>query len=239
MTTFDESLEKTGITRSRGYAFYFRHYIFDNIELDNKNLLDLGGGNGMASFYALSSSSSCSAWVVDPIAEGSNELMSLQYNSMKENYDPRRITFHRDFIDTLLSPKEFDIVLMHNSINHIGEDILEDVLISDDAYREYKERIKTIVDRLIPKGILIVADCGKNNFWGTLGLNNPFAPSIDWKLHWEPWVWKRMIEEIGCSHIRTNWTARREFGGFGRQFLANRLCSYFLNSHFVSIFEKD
>ena len=107
ITTFDDSLEKTGITRSRGHALYFKHYIFENIELDNKRLLDLGGGNGIASFYALSASSSCSAWVVDPIAEGSNDLMSLQYNSMKENYDPSRITFHRDFIDTLLSPKKF------------------------------------------------------------------------------------------------------------------------------------
>ena len=136
-------------------------------------------------------------------------------------------------------PEEFDIVLMHNSINHIGEDILKDVLIKNNAYYEYKDRIKTIVDRLCSKGILIVSDCGRYNFLGNLGLKNPFAPSIDWQLHWEPWVWQKMIEEIGFSHIRTKWTARREFGVFGEKFFANRLCSYFLNSHFVSIYQKD
>ena len=48
-----------------------------------------------------------------------------------------------------------------------------------------------------------------------------------------------MIEEIGFSHIKTQWTARRELGVLGKTFLANRVCSYFLNSHFVSFYEKD
>ena len=238
MRKFDDFLEKTGIERSNGFDFYFKNYIFNNIDIDYKKLLDLGGGNGMASFYALSSSASCSAWIVDPIAEGSNDLMWQQYNSMKERFDPERVNYHRDFIETLVFPETFDIILMHNTINHIGEDILKDVLIKESAYVEYKNRIKTIVDRLKPGGFLIVADCGTKNFLGNLGLKNPLAPSIDWKLHCDPEVWQKMIEEIGCSHIQTNWTARREFGFFGKKILANRLCAYFLNSHFVSKYQK-
>ena len=238
MTSFDTFLDYSGIARPAGYDFYFKNYIFDNIDLDHKTILDLGGGNGLASFYALSASSSCSSWIVDPITEGSNELMSLQYNTMKEKFDASRINFHRDFIETLLAPEKFDIILMHNSINHIGEDIIKNILIDPNLYLEYKERIKTIVDRLKPEGILIVADCGTKNFWGQFGLPNPFSPSIEWRLHCEPWVWQKMIEENGFSHIHTSWTARREFGNFGKKILANRFCSYFLNSHFVSTFRK-
>ena len=46
-----------------------------------EKILDIGGGNGLASFHALDSSPDCSAWVVDPIVEGSNKLMFEQYES--------------------------------------------------------------------------------------------------------------------------------------------------------------
>jgi ubiquinone/menaquinone biosynthesis C-methylase UbiE len=84
MKKFDNLLSKAGITRSDGYEFYFRNYIYKDIDLDGKKILDIGGGNGLASFYALDSSANCSAWVVDPIAEGSNDLMFEQYDSMKK-----------------------------------------------------------------------------------------------------------------------------------------------------------
>ena len=88
------------------------------------------------------------------------------------------------------------------------------------AYNEYVKRLKTILDRLSSHGILIVADCGSKNFFGKIGIKSPFAPSIDWHLHCEPGVWQKMIEEIGFTHIKTQWTARREFGVFGKFFFS-------------------
>ena len=75
MKTFDVLLSKAGISRSDGYGFYFSNYIYRDLDLDRKRILDIGGGNGVAPFYALNSSDSCSAWIVDPIVEGSNDLM--------------------------------------------------------------------------------------------------------------------------------------------------------------------
>jgi SAM-dependent methyltransferase len=238
MKTFDHLLSEAGISRSNGYDFYFRNYIYKDIDLDGKKILDIGGGNGIASFHALHSSANSFAWVVDPIAEGSNERMFEEYESMKKYYDSGRVNFHRDYVDTLLEPHTFDIIVMHNTINHIGEDILKDISHNSNAYSEYVRRLKTILDRLSNDGVLIVADCGSKNFFRKMGLKSPFAPSIDWHLHCEPGIWKEMIEEIGFSHIKTQWTARREFGEFGKTFLANRICSYFLNSHFVSFYQK-
>ena len=164
MKTFDILLSQAGIPRSKGYDFYFSNYIYKDLDLDGKKILDIGGGNGIASFYALNLSPDCSAWVVDPIVEGSNNLMFEQYDSMKQNYDAERINFHRDYVDTLLDPNAFDIIVMHNTINHIGEDILKDISCNNEAYSEYVSRLKTILDRLSSDGVLIVSDCGSRVF---------------------------------------------------------------------------
>ena len=238
MNKFEMILKDAQIPRPYGYSFYFKNYIFNGISLENKTILDLGGGNGIASFFALYSTSSCSAWIVDPIAEGSNQLMTDQYNILKDKIDPARIHFHRDLIDTLNEPEYFDIILMHNSINHIGEDIIEEALVNEEKHKEYVERIKEITDRLKKGGTIIVADCARRNFWGDLGLNSPVAPSIEWNLHCQPNVWQKMIEEAGSVHISSNRTARRELGIFGKILLANRPCSYMLDSHFVSKYQK-
>ena len=238
MSRFDQMLKEAGIPRSNGFEFYFKNYIFKNINLNNKKILDIGGGNGIASFYALSASPNCKAWVVDPIVEGSNTLMINQFNNLSKNFDSNQIYFHKDFINTLQEPKEFDIVVMHNSINHIGEDIIKDVKTNHKSYDKYINRIKEILERLSKKGILIITDCGRRNFFGDLGFKNPLAPSIEWETHCEPDLWRTMIERIGLYHIKTEWTSRREFGYFGKILFANRLCSFFLNSHFKSIYIK-
>tara|TARA_B100001109_G_C18852825_1_gene470180 strand:- start:1627 stop:2361 length:735 start_codon:yes stop_codon:yes gene_type:complete len=238
MKRFDKFLQKAGIKNSFGYDFYFENYIFNGINLENKEILDLGGGNGIASFHALNKCSSCNCFVVDPIEEGSNKLMVAQFNEMKKNFKPGRIFYHRDFIDTLDNHLKFDIVLMHNSINHIGEDIIDEIEFNKHKYQEYLSRIDTITKRLKKDGLLIIADCGSKNFWNNLNLKDPFAPSIDWSLHKEPEIWRKMIEEIGHQHIDTYWTSRKEFGKLGKLLFANRFLSYFIGRHFVSKFIK-
>ena len=239
MNEFDQNLKKAGISRSFGYSYYFKNYIFKDVDLNNKKIIDIGGGNGIASFYAINSSPTCSAWVVDPIAEGSNNSMLNQYENLKKLFNSNRIVFHRDFLETLEQPKMFDIIIMHNSINHVGESLIKDVLEKKEVYDEFKNIIKNITTRLCPNGILIISDCGKFNFLGNLGLINPIAPTIDWSIHLEPEFWQKMIMENDFSLIKTEWTARRELGSLGKKFLANRLCSYFLNSHFVSVYKKN
>ena len=62
--------------------------------------------------------------MVDPISKGSNNKMIHQFKSLEKHFDKSRINFHKGFIGSLLKPEEFNIVIMHNSINHIGEDII-------------------------------------------------------------------------------------------------------------------
>lgn len=59
-------------------------------------------------------------------------------------------------MDTLTDPNVFDTSVIHNKINHIGEDVLEDILCNNEAYIDYVSRVKTILDRLSSGGILLV-----------------------------------------------------------------------------------
>ena len=111
--------------------------------------------------------------VSDPgfIAEGSNQLMFEQFNSMKRKYDTERIIFHRDFVDTLSEPELFDIILMHNTINHIGEDILTDINEDESAYNEYKSRLKTnsiLLDPNEENNLIGTGEKIEENLWNEL-----------------------------------------------------------------------
>ena len=147
---------------------------------------------------------------------------------MKKNCQAERINCHRTYVDKLTDPNVFHISVMHFTINHIGQDILEDILCNNEAYIDYVSRFKTILDRLSSGGILIVSDCGSRNIFGQIGLKSPFAPSIDWDLHCAPGVWQQMIEDLGFSNIKTQWTARREFGFLERFFLSINYVLIFL-----------
>lgn len=80
----------------------------------------MGWGSGIVSFYAINSSANCCTQIVDPIVEGSDDLMFKQYNSLKKNYEAERINFHRDYIDTMLDPNVFDIIVMNNNSHFVS-----------------------------------------------------------------------------------------------------------------------
>lgn len=230
---FDNMLQECGIPRSKGYHYYFQNYIFRDIDLTNKSILDVGGGNGIASFFATSFGDRCRSLVVDPIDDGSNSLMLDQYSKMNQLF-ASKVDFFKGYTSELTVHEKFDVIIMHNSINHVGENIVSQLAVNEKARSEYKELLKDILKFSNPGTLLIIADCARKNFWGDFNLPNPVAPTIEWILHQQPEVWSDMLAELGCMHSSTQWTARREFKGIGRYLLANRYCSYMLNSHFCS-----
>ena len=234
---FDKKLKNSGIKRSFGYSFYFKNYIFEGIDLKNKKLLDVGGGNGIASFFVNDLEKSCECVIVDPLEDGSSKLMYLQYQKMSKIYN-KDIKFHKGYADTLPENEKFDLILMHNSINHIGEDIIADIDNNQKSYMEYLRRVNMILMRAKSGATIIITDCSSKNLWNDLKIKNIFAPTINWKLHKKPIEWQKMLEDLGCEHVVTKWTARRELLLFGKFLFANKLVSYMVNSAFVSIFKK-
>lgn len=235
---FDNIVRESGIPRSIGYGHYLCEHIFGNINLKGKKILDLGGGNGIAGIYAALSEKSAAITIVDPLLDGSNARMMRQYTLLRKISKVENVTFFQGFLEDLPDEENFDVILMHNSINHICEEHVANLHLSQTGRKIYSEKLGYILSRLKAGGILIIADCSNKNLWGLLHLPSPVAPSIDWHLHQPPEIWQEIIEEHGLRHQSTTWTARRELGSIGRIILANRLASYFLDSHFVSKYSK-
>jgi len=234
---FDKTLKNIGIKHHYRYSFYLEIYIFHGIELKSKTLLDVGGGNGIASFYARYKDNTCKCIVADPLKKGSNEFMEDQFNKLSKLYG-KGVKLHKGYTSSLPKRMKFDLILLHNSINHIGEDIISTVKDVPEHRNEYLKRLKEVLSHGKKGAKIIVADCSNKNFWGDLKLPNIFAPSINWKIHKDPNFWTDMLNELNCKHIKTNWTARRELLYLGKFFLANKVMSYFTDSHFVSVYEK-
>jgi hypothetical protein len=165
--------------------------------------------------------------------------MLSQFQGIGSHVPENNVQLIQKLLHEVDQPEEFDFILMLNCINHIGEDLLRKDSFNESDYLNYQDEMGKIWSRLKKGGTLVVSDCSNHNFWGNLGIKNPIAPTIEWNIHRPPEFWRAMLEGLGARHLRTRRTARREFGMFGKFLLANSLCSFFLDSGFVSHYSKD
>jgi hypothetical protein len=232
---FRDVVRYSGLRRIQGLSGYFRDQVFSGVDTKGKRLLDIGGGNGLASVWAVMEGEVAAALVVDPYGEGSNFRMLSQFEKMRTEgrLADRLELFKGTLIDSPTPILGFDIALLHNSVNHLDETMTSRLHESEEASKKFKKEFVSIRNALIDGGRLIIADCSSRNIFGDLGLKSPFAPSIDWSAHQTPEVWIGAVEDCGFKHRRTMWTVRREFGRIGRLLLSNKTASYLTTSHFV------
>ena len=84
----------------------------------------------------------------------------------------------------------------------------------------------------------MIATVNKNLF-GDLGIRNPFARDIDWKIHQEPNIWIDILKEQGFHDLKINWSTFNSLGKTGRYFFENKFFSYLTLSHFYFWVEKN
>lgn len=238
MKTFKQVASLSGLRRISNLDCYFRDQVFNGVDTENKKLIDIGGGNGLASIWSLMEGGCKEALVVDPLSDGSNSFMFEQFQSMKtaSGVDGRLQFFIGKLSDLNSERNNFDIALMHNSVNHINEKMTPLLMVSERAREAFLNEFKSIRSRMTDNGILIISDCSNRNFFGDMGIKNPIAPTINWTVHQSPNVWSPLIEASGFKHLKTTWTTRRELGRVGHAILGNKVGAYLTNSHFAMVF---
>jgi len=206
--------------------------LFKGIDLKGKTVLDIGGGYGIHSFYAACMGAD-DVICLEPLDEGSSEFAIEKFHIIQNHLGMDQVSLQTlTFQEFDPDGKLFDLILLNYSINHLDESACITLIDNQNSRKKY-EQIASKLSSIAKQGAtLIVCDCSNHNFFGDLGIRNPFAPTIEWHLHHPPDVWIDIIKNTGFTNPNIEWTSFGEFRKIGKLILGYKPVSYFLNSHY-------
>lgn len=127
----------------------------------------------------------------------------------------------------------FDLILLHNSVNHLDEEAASTLHRDPAAAERYRAIFRQLGGLATPEARLLLADCDRYSLWRFLpGLRSPVAPTIEWDKHQTPQRWAALARSGGFEWERLIWTSFNRLGRPGRWFLGNRLAAFMLVNHF-------
>ncbi len=213
-------------------------HFFRGIDLGGKRVLDIGGGRGTQSLFA-AFSGAAGVVCLEPEAAGSfGEGTTAGFERAGEVFKVRDVTLvKKTFQDYDPGDQRFDLVLMHNSINHLDEDACER-LHEDPAARQVYRRLFAKLSDVMEPGLVVVSDVSRENLWHRLGLVNPAARRIEWHKHQRPSLWADLFREQGFLFKELSWASPSILGGVGARFLDNRVAAWAYTSAFRLVVEK-
>ena len=210
-------------------------WAFKSINFENKSVLDIGGGNGIYSYYSkFCGAESCIN--LEPFQAGSKNVF-IKANNVEDNL---KVEIINKTIQEFNSEKKFDVIILHDSINHLDEPIFSKINIDQESFEIYSKLIEKISNLLNENGVILVTDCSRYNFWGMIGVKSPFAPSIEWEIHQSPYLIKKLFKNHGFSNFKIRWSPFKRFGLFGRVLsYFGYIPAFFMQSHFnIKIIRK-
>jgi 16S rRNA G966 N2-methylase RsmD len=219
--------------------FYLEKQLFKNIDFKDKSLIDIGGGNGLFGFYAAINGAS-KVVVMEPEFDGSSQGMIQGFKKISDLLqNPSNISHTTKVLeDYNRVNNKFDIILMHNSINHIDEEACIKLKEDKEAQEKYLQFISMLQELSNPNSTLIICDCARNNFFADFKLKNPFASSIEWEKHQNPSFWTKLLLMGGYETQYTEWTSPNFLGNLGGVFCKNKFFSYLTISHFKMVLKN-
>ncbi len=235
MERYLDAVGQLGLDPSR-YVVYLER-LFEGVPLEGRSLLDVGGGTGLISFYAALHGARVTC--LDPIAEGGHEGMHSAFELLNDavgEVAPVRLD-RRPFQELDPGENTHDVLLLHNSVNHLDEDACM-ALPEPAAERTYLDLFRTLHGLAAPGAHLVVADAARLNLFGMAHLPNPFVPEITWKLHQQPRVWATLLERTGFTAPEVRWNAMTRAGRPGQLLLSNWLGSFLTQSHFTLVMRR-
>jgi SAM-dependent methyltransferase len=209
------------------------NFVFRNIPLRGKLVLDVGCGRGDFSLWAG--------------LQGADYVLGIEPEEAGCTHGVLQIFRH--LIDTLdlghaveashqnlkeISPeRQFDIIILYNVINHLDEEAVCVLHENPVAFARYLSLAHQLRRLLQAGGVLILADCRRKNAWHHLGVPPPLARNISWEKHQEPEIWIKLFNQAAFSLRDLRWSPLYPFGALS----SNRLVQYLTTSHFVLRFE--
>lgn len=221
-----------GLVHHAGRYRYYLDTIFRAIHFEGRRVLDVGSGTGIVSAYAAIAGAS-RVVALEPEAAGGTPNANPR---ARELFDAlgvaSRITMRDETLQTLEDPGPFDVVILHNSINHLDERACVSLRRDERARATYREILGRLANVTNSGAQLFVSDCSPHNAFPALGLHNPFARTIEWAKHQPPGEWIELLTEAGFTRPVVRWTPVNRLYAAGRRLTGNRLASFLTTSHF-------
>ena len=226
-----------GYIKSEKVFNYNCEELFWGISLENKSLLDIGSGKGLHSLWA-SIHGLSNVVALEPDHEGSS---SKSYDICREILIEREIKKY-DLIPETIQDYEsevpFDIILLHNSINHLDEYACINLLVDEQSYMKFTEIFSKILSLLKPDGKIIITDCSNDNFFNdNRYFRSPFALTIEWDKHQNPDTWIDLLRTVGFINPHVSWAVIYLFR-YLKPIFSKKKVAYFISSNFKIIIDK-
>jgi SAM-dependent methyltransferase len=237
-STYFTAIIREGLWPSEPALRRYVSWLFRGVSLDEKRILDVGGGTGVFSFYA-AAMGAADVICLEPESDGGTEGMSQRYRRLRIATGFENVRMVTDTFQNFEAPPgAFDLVLLHNSINHLDEvaaiQLRRDVP-SREVYRLLFRKLSSLV---APGGDVLITDCARTNFFPLLHIPHPISRSIEWHKHQDPGLWAKMLQEAGFTSAAVGWSSYNSFGRLGWDLLANRVGAFFLTGHFRLLMRK-
>ena len=169
---------------------------------------------------------------LEPQQEGSSENTRRYFDKINNIINTTNVYFVDQTFQNFESREKFDVIILHNSINHLNEKACINLEKEEKAQITYKKYFKKMYKISSDNSQIIICDCSNRNFFSDVGLKNPLAKNIEWEKHQNPTIWLKLFEEEGFEKVTLKWSSFNRFGKLGSLLLGNKFFSYFLTSHF-------
>ena len=121
LESYFSAVIKEGLYPSRGNLQFHVKTLFKDITLENRRVLDIGGGSGLHSFY-MACMGAKEVVCLEPETEGSRSGLEEKFRKLAEVLGQDQVRFEPTTFQAFdPGGKQFDVILLHNSINHLDE----------------------------------------------------------------------------------------------------------------------
>jgi SAM-dependent methyltransferase len=232
LDAFYTALLEQGRIRKKRRARFYHRFLFQGLNFAGKRVLDIGGGDGVLTLYAALLGAR-QAICLEPEAEGATKGASSSFDTIKNRLGLLQAEI-RPITLQAFDPGDarFDVIVLHNSVNHLDEDACIHLLERPAARRTFLDIFAKIAFLSESGATLIVSDCSRYNFFNLIHVRHPLVPQIAWHKHQAPDVWASLLQEAGFRQPKIRWSSFNALYSVGRLLLGNRVAAYFLLSHF-------